>query len=524
MQNELLKSKRLLTTVVASTLLLANLSLPIGSVNADINAPTRTAPASIEGFSFVATILDSNGKTLSGKVVELRDITDSSNRVIATQKSDEAGKAVFSQLPINRSISVTVDGVAKGYTLRTSETGSQMASSFTAAGVGQSEPEYTNQTIDVYVRNQDAEPLSNKSVSLKDRNNHLIETVTSGQDGLARFSNNLLDGTFYSYSIGDKQYGETVPGNTANIYIDETIPKLESQTGFTFTASIIGKNGKVIEGKSVELYDVTDGKAVKLNSLLSGKDGKVKFEHLPLSRNISISVEGISQGYTVRTSEDGDERAAAFYVNENGTKLPEYTKIPLTITVRDEEGNGLANQLVTLSNKQGKVVAELLSDKDGKVTFSDNLMEGTFYSVKVNGVAMEELMPGNDVSIYLTNEQIQKNKTKNTSDHLEKRDEDEKAGNDSSVKTGTNSEAVQRVGLVEKSKDKLTSPVSSAKDSSATKLNSTNSKNLSNSKQLNRFLPKTGSEKRIILSLVGLISLSIASLILLANKYKRFLK
>ncbi|MGT2957529.1 LPXTG cell wall anchor domain-containing protein [Streptococcus bovimastitidis] len=39
---------------------------------------------------------------------------------------------------------------------------------------------------------------------------------------------------------------------------------------------------------------------------------------------------------------------------------------------------------------------------------------------------------------------------------------------------------------------------------------------------MNRFLPKTGSEKRIILSLVGLISLSIASLILLANKYKRF--
>ncbi|MGT2932543.1 hypothetical protein [Streptococcus catagoni] len=44
------------------------------------------------------------------------------------------------------------------------------------------------------------------------------------------------------------------------------------------------------------------------------KDGKIQFDKLPLSRNLAVYVDGISQGYTVRTSEAGSSKDAAFFL------------------------------------------------------------------------------------------------------------------------------------------------------------------------------------------------------------------
>lgn len=322
--------------------------------------------------------------------------------------TDKNGQAVFSQLPTNRSISVTVDGKVQGYTLRTSQSGSTMAASFTAEGTGSVDPSYGIKPLDVYVRNQEGVGIEGKEVSLKDKNGNLISTLKSDENGLVHFTDKLMEGTYYSHYIGDQKYGETMPGISGSIYLDDS----KIVENFTFTANILGKDGNTVSGKSVELYDITDSNPIKVSTLVSDSNGQAVFDGLALNRNYSVSVDGKNQGNTIRSSQAGTKKAATFFVEENGNQMPTNSTIPISVAIRNEDGEGISNQVVTLSNKQGKVVAELLSDKDGKATFSDNLMEGTFYTVKVNGVAMEELMPGNDVSIYLTNEQIQKNKTK----------------------------------------------------------------------------------------------------------------
>ncbi|MGT2932541.1 hypothetical protein [Streptococcus catagoni] len=50
----------------------------------------------------------------------------------------------MTNLPVDKSIGVSVDGVNQGYTVRTSQANSRMSASFTAAGVGKGEPVYSS--------------------------------------------------------------------------------------------------------------------------------------------------------------------------------------------------------------------------------------------------------------------------------------------------------------------------------------------------------------------------------------------
>ncbi|MGZ7140737.1 cell surface protein, partial [Streptococcus pyogenes] len=72
----------------------------------------------------------------------------------------------------------------------------------------------------VAVSNQDAEPVANKEVVLKDRAGNIIDKVLSDEAGMARFTKNLLDGTFYVFYIDDKKMGETIPGINVRVAID----------------------------------------------------------------------------------------------------------------------------------------------------------------------------------------------------------------------------------------------------------------------------------------------------------------
>src|SRR3712207_1024405 len=96
---------------------------------------------------------------LSGKEVQVVDIT-SGRKTLATVKTDEKGQAVFDKLPLGRSLSIFVNGVPQGYTVRTGVDGDKHSASFTVDGKGTVEPEYSKTPLVVIVRNEDAEPLS----------------------------------------------------------------------------------------------------------------------------------------------------------------------------------------------------------------------------------------------------------------------------------------------------------------------------------------------------------------------------
>lgn len=401
----------------------------------------------------------------------LTDTTDASNKVVQTVVTDAKGQALFSQLPINRSLSVSVDGVAKGYSVRTRQANSQLAASFTAQGVGQGTPDYTKTPLDVYVRNQDAEAIADKAVTLKDSSGNLVETVTTGKDGLARVTKGLMDGTFYAIFVDGKKMSETVPAMPVNVALDTSKEQATEQskaTGFNFLVTILDKEGKVLEGKEVALSDITDGKPLPLKAAKTNAKGQILFEQLPLSRNISVTVDGKSQGYTVRTDQNGQLKEVAFYAEGKGSVAPEYTKKPLTITVRDSGGNGLA----------GQTVAEMTTDAKGKATFVNQLMDGMFYNYLVNGIKMNTVTPGNVISAYLKTSQIKK--------------ADEKPMPEQSDKTDASKQKDKAKGMDTK---KAAAPV----------------------KQEGKPLPKAGDKGVTLVSLIGLVILGIAGMLTLTR-------
>nr|WP_269206897.1 LPXTG cell wall anchor domain-containing protein [Streptococcus equi] len=174
----------------------------------------------IEGsFAFTATVIDPEGKVLSGKEVQVVDIT-SGRKALATVKTDEKGQAVFDKLPLGRSLSIFVNGVPQGYTVRTGVDGDKHSASFTVDGKGTVEPEYSKTPLVVIVRNEDAEPLSGQEVTLKHRVGRVIEKVTTGADGKAVFSKGLLDGTFYEIFVNGKKLSQATTGEERSVALD----------------------------------------------------------------------------------------------------------------------------------------------------------------------------------------------------------------------------------------------------------------------------------------------------------------
>ncbi|EHI69633.1 LPXTG cell wall anchor domain-containing protein [Streptococcus ictaluri] len=499
MKKDFKLSTGLLTVVTLSSVVLAS-EATMSTVQAHTPTTAVTVAQANGNFQFIATVVDAKGNNLAGKIVVVSDVTDGASKVLQTLTTDAKGQAIFSALPTNRNISVSVDGVVKGYTLRTSEANTTKVASFTAEGVGQGTPTYSTSPLDVFVRNQDAEAIAGKSVTLKDAQGNDIETIVSNAEGLARFSQKLMDGTFYQIYVDGKKLAENMPGHYSTVYLDQSSSEhkhddkkdsstksdpstgQKSEEGFTFVATVMNKEGKALEGKEVALFDITDGKALALTSVKTNASGQAIFKKLPLSRNISVKVDGEDKGYTLRTSENGAEKAVAFYAKGEGQKAVPTTKTPLTVTVRDADGQGLPNQKVTLKNELGQVMAEMMTDKDGKVTVTDKLMDGMFYSLLVNDVKMRDLTPGNDVSVYLKADQIKKATDKDASDM---------------TKSDKNST---------KSADKTSDKVDNAK------------KSLDPVKQDSKTLPKAGDKAVTILSLVGVVMLGLASLLLIAKK------
>ncbi|HFZ6221068.1 TPA: LPXTG cell wall anchor domain-containing protein [Streptococcus agalactiae] len=465
----------LVTVAVLSGIVLTS-QLP---VNAKAETPVMAASAQ-QGFRFVATVVDSQTHVLPGKLVTLSEVTSGQPKIIASVKTNDAGQAIFNNLPIKRNLSVSVDGQVKGYTI-------------------------SKKTIDITVRDQNAEPVSGRTVTLKTQAGREIASLVSGDNGLTRFTDRLLDGTFYQYFVDGKKIGDIVPGESRSAYVN-VAPKKDY---FTFTVTALDKDGLVVKGKEVTLTDITDGKAVALASLKTNDNGQAIFTNLPLSRNISVSIDGKSKGYTLRTDVAGSHKAAAFYIDGKGTKAPQFSAEAAVVTVYDANGNTIANQEVTLTNSNGTIVAKGLTEKDGKARFANKLMAGTLYNIFVNGIEMPKTaLVGSDVSVFLTDKQIKKEKPV-TPDKLDKEMNQEKE-----------KELLDTPKPVPPT-SKPTAPIKNKKDDSPKKFTKSQSSSLKSSVKaicakpkamtaLAKKLPKTGDQAISILTLVGFIVTGLA--------------
>lgn len=75
------------------------------------------------------------------------------------------------------------------------------------------------------------------------------------------------------------------------------------------------KDGNFLPGKEVVLTDISDNQGRVLQSLTSDNKGRAIFFGLSTGKSAGVSVDGVKQGYIVRTSQAGYGMAASFTVS-----------------------------------------------------------------------------------------------------------------------------------------------------------------------------------------------------------------
>lgn len=182
----------------------------------------------------------------------------------------------------------------------------------------------------------------------------------------------------------------------------------ELKGGFTFVATVIDQSGKALSNRQVTVVDITTGEGNLVATTTTDAKGQAVLADLPLLRNLSILVDDVPQGHTVRTSENGDRRFGTFIVDGDGLGQPDESKQPLIVVVRDEEAVGVPDQTVALTDKTGRVIAETKTGKDGRAVFDTGLLDGLFYHVVVNGKALAQAFTGQTISVALEQDAIVK--------------------------------------------------------------------------------------------------------------------
>ncbi|MGT2757118.1 LPXTG cell wall anchor domain-containing protein [Streptococcus ovuberis] len=470
---------RLLTVAALATVTLVG-----ADTEPRVFAHTHTAVTAEQGnFSFTAIVLGENGKTLANKTVSLTPTTGNGQSLSA--QTDDKGMAVFSSLPLNTNYSVSVNGVEKGYTIRSGVAGEAMVARFTLPEDGIDTPNYSTQKIMIKVVDEEAEGLAGQTVELKDPTGQVVGHAVTQANGQVAFADSLIDGTFYDIFVNGKAKTKLRPGQDGVAFLESSeivkpttvaptpVDELEAKRAyvakgagvdldkvtvldtpkgkalmyphdnhhhvilvadidvtkpfndghdhhehehdaspvsgqFTFVATVVDQLGNALPNRVVKLIDITTGEGNEVATAKTDENGRAVLTGLPLLRSLSVLVDGKSQGHTVRTGQDGDERFGAFIVDGVGTSKPVDSKQVLTVQVRDEEAVGLADQTVTLKDKNGRLVAETRTDKEGRATFNSGLIDGLFYDVFVNGKALANAFPGQEISVALSGDQIVK--------------------------------------------------------------------------------------------------------------------
>ncbi|MET3557234.1 5-hydroxyisourate hydrolase-like protein (transthyretin family) [Streptococcus rupicaprae] len=470
---------RLLTVAALATVTLVG-----AETEPTVFAHTHTAVTAEQGnFSFTAIVLGENGKTLANKTVSLTPTTGNGQSLSA--QTDDKGMAVFSSLPLNINYSVSVNGVDKGYTIRSGVAGEAMVARFTLPEDGIDTPNYSTQKMMIKVVDEEAEGLAGQTVEVKDPTGQVVGHAVTQANGQVTFADNLIDGTFYDIFVNGKAKTKLRPGQDGVAFLESSeivkpttvaptpVDELEAKRAyvakgagvdldkvtvldtpkgkalmyphddhhhvilvadidvtkpfndghhhhehehdaspvsgqFTFVATVVDQSGNALPNRVVKLIDITTGEGNEVATAKTDENGRAVLTGLPLLRSLSVLVDGKSQGHTVRTGQDGDERFGAFIVDGVGTSKPVDSKQVLTVQVRDEEAVGLADQTVTLKDKNGRLIAEAKTDKDGRVAFDSHLIDGMFYDILVNGKSLANAFPGQEISVALSRDQIVK--------------------------------------------------------------------------------------------------------------------
>lgn len=173
-----------------------------------------------KGFNFSVMTVDNNEKFVSDKAIQNFDITDGSPKLLNELKTDSNGKANFSNLPLNRNLAISVDGINQGYTLRPSEADSNKSAVFTVDGKDEELVDYSKENILVTVRDEEGEPLPNQNVQFKKADRTIVFEGKTDEKSQVIANDKLMDSNFYHVFVNGTKLRELTPRNDVSIYLN----------------------------------------------------------------------------------------------------------------------------------------------------------------------------------------------------------------------------------------------------------------------------------------------------------------
>ncbi|HBM81764.1 MAG TPA: hypothetical protein DD426_13200, partial [Clostridiaceae bacterium] len=227
-------------------------------------------------------------------------------------------------------------------------------------------------------------PLAGAKFTLYDGDGNSVATAVSAQDGEVLFKH---------VSYGDYTIRETNPPE-GYLSTDAMLTASVRKDGEIVTASpasisneIVKGNIKItkidesgekpLEGAAFTLYSTGDAEfSIPIAKAVTGEDGIALFSDIPYGKYV-IRETAAPAGYLL------SDKILTVYVNENGKTfdlgtfadrlIPPYMKIHGSIEILkiNTDGEPLKNARFGLYNEKGSLIAQAVSDGNGKARFTD---------------------------------------------------------------------------------------------------------------------------------------------------------
>ncbi len=231
---------------------------------------------------------------------------------------------------------------------------------------------------------EDKKVLSGAEFSLYDVSGKLVEKGLTGSDGTLSFGD-LKPGQYVlketkapeGYVLEANETDVILVGNRTNTYTF-TNKKEEPKKPGRIEIIKTGEDGKLLSGA---WFSLVDDKGLTLQNIET-LDGKGAFEDVPVGRYTVKEVQA-PEGYeildqAVSVTVESEETITLRFVNQLKGEVLVPAKGSIIINKVDENKTPLSGAEFTLYNENKEIIKTALSDKDGKVVFSD-LKDGKYF-------------------------------------------------------------------------------------------------------------------------------------------------
>ena len=222
--------------------------------------------------------------------------------------------------------------------------------------------------------------LANAEFEIKDKNGNIVNTENriSNKDGKIVVPY-LAEGTYTvkevkapaGYILNDKTFEATIlpDGKLEKELTIKNTPLKDRLTKVDATTK------KALEGAEFTFYDQNNN---PVGTRTSNKDGHIFLDNLAVG-NYTYKETKTPVGYNVsdkvyKVSIMGDGTLTGELIVENEPTVVNLTKV-------DQNGKGLAGAVIEIKNSEGKVVAEIKSDAEGKIAIT-GLAPGEYVAVE----------------------------------------------------------------------------------------------------------------------------------------------